>query len=137
MIQYRHKKRKEMINMNTIRMFLTMIKGLFSYGEFKDKEDFWDWYWNEQIPDSRYPGESLWESFDTFMYIITFGPQRFEFELWWAKKFGKREFGYSWTFGKNGYFIKDRLWFVPEDGSFLHGRIDPMTEYRNGNLLFQ
>lgn len=122
--------------MNVLRMFATMIKGLFSYGKFEDKDEFWEWYWDEQVPDPRYPNESLFECCDTFFHVITLGRLRFDIGMWWASHFGKREFGYSWTFDKNGYFIKDRQWFVPTDGSFIYGRIDPMTEYKNGNLLF-
>ena len=122
--------------MNVIKMFVAMIKGLFSYGKFEDKEAFWDWYWNEQIPDSRYPNESLYECWDTFLHIITFGSLRFNIKMWWATHFGKRDFGYSWTFGKNGYFILNGKWFVPCDKSFSYGCVDTMTEWRNDNPLF-
>ena len=57
--------------LNTIRMFMTMIKGLFSYGKFENKEEFWEWYWCDQIPDSRYAGENLYECWDTFVFNIT------------------------------------------------------------------
>ena len=122
--------------MNVIKMFMAMIKGLFSYNKFEDKEEFWDWYWNEQIPDSRYPGESLYECWDTFLHLITFGPLRFNIKMWWATHFGKRDFGYSWTFNKNGYFILDGKWFVPCDKSFTYGCVDTATERKNGNLIF-
>ena len=97
--------------MNTIRMFTTMIKGLFSYGKFESKEEFWDWYWNEQIPDERYSGESLYECWTTFLYTITLGSLRFDAQMWWESKFNHKNFGYSYTFDKNGYFIKNNKWF--------------------------
>lgn len=121
---------------NTIKMFATMIKGLFSYGKFKNKEEFWDWYWHEQIPDSRYSGESLYECWATFLYIITLGSLRFNIKMWWAIRFGKKDYGYSWTFGKDGYFILKGEWFVPFDKSFSYGCVDSMTEWGNGNPLF-
>lgn len=122
--------------LNVIRMFKTLIKGLFSYGKFENKEEFWDWYWNEQIPDERYKGESLYNCWKTFLYTITFGIQRFRIKMWWATRFGKREFGYSWTFRKNGYFILNGCWFVPDDKSFSYGCVDTVTEWRNGNPIF-
>ena len=123
--------------MNTIRMFATMIKGLFSYGKFENKEEFWDWYWNEQIPDERYSGESLYECWTTFLYIITLGPLRFNVQMWWESKFNRKNFGYSHTFGKNGYFIKDNKWFVPCDKSFSYGCVNSLTEWKNGNPYFK
>ena len=122
--------------MNTIKMFWMMLVSLRHYFKAEDKEAFWDWYWNEQIPDARYPGESLYECWDTFLHTISFGPLRFNIKMWWATHFGKRDFGYSWTFGKNGYFILGGKWFVPCDKSFSYGCVDTMTEWRNDNPLF-
>jgi hypothetical protein len=117
-------------------MFATMIKGLFSYREFENKESFWDWYWNEQVPDHRYPAESLYECWVTFLHTITLGPLRFNVQMWWESKFNRKNFGYSYTFGKNGYFIRGNKWFVPCDGSFSYGGVDTMTEWKNGNPYF-
>ena len=51
--------------MNVIKMFWMMLVGLRHYPMAKDKEVFWDWYW-EQIPNTKYPGETLWEVWDNF-----------------------------------------------------------------------
>ena len=67
--------------LNCVRMFKTMIAGLFAYRKFVDKEAFWDWYWNEQIPDARYPGECLYETWETFKWVVAGG---------WVKMIGKR-----------------------------------------------
>lgn len=122
--------------MNTIRMFATMIKGLFSYGKFEVKEEFWDWYW-EQIPDARYPSETLWEAWDTFKHYATGQHIIFDVRMWWESRFNRKNFGYSHTFSKNGYFINHNKWFVPYDKSFSYGCVDTMTEWRNGNPLFK
>jgi hypothetical protein len=117
-------------------MFMTMIKGLTSYGKFENKEKFWNWYWYKQIPDSRYKNETLDECWDAFLYTISFGSLRDSIKLWWAVQFGKKEFGYCWTFGKNGYFVKNGKWFVPDDKSFVWGFVNPAEEQRNNNPLF-
>ena len=120
---------------NFCLMVKTMICGLFSYGKFEGREEFWDRYW-EQIPDPRYPGETLWEAWDTFKFYITGQHIIFDVRMWWEYHFNKKNFGYSWTFNKNGYFINNNHWFVPSDKSFQYGTVDSVTEYRNGNPYF-
>lgn len=121
--------------MNVLKMFWTMLVNLRHYFKAKDKEAFWDWYW-EQTPDTRYPGETLWDAWDTFKYYITGQHIWWKIRMWYEYHFNKKNFGYSWTFGKNGYFIKNNRWFVPVDKSFQYGCVDPATEYRNGNPYF-
>ena len=120
---------------NFCLMIKTMICGLFSYGKFKSKEEFWEWYW-EQTPDARYPGETLWDAWDTFKHYATGKHIVWEVRMWWESRYNKKNFGYSWTFGKNGYFINNNHWFVPCDNSFQYGCVDSATEYRNGNPYF-
>ena len=121
--------------MNTIKMFAKMVKGLASYRKFETKEEFWFWYWR-QIPDSRYPNETLEESWDTFKWKLSFGELRSEIRMWWLVRFGKKEFGYSWTFLKDGYFIEDGKWFVPNDKSFCYGCVNITAELENDNPIF-
>lgn len=121
---------------NTLLMFKTMISGLFSYNKFEDKEEFWDWYWNEQIPDSRYPGESLYECWDTFKYYIAGKAIFWNIRMWFESRFNKKIFGYSWTFKREGYFINKNNWFVPIDKTFAYGCVDRATEYTNNNPYF-
>lgn len=120
---------------NFCLMVKTMICGLFSYGKFEDRKEFWKWYW-EQIPDARYPGETLWDAWDTFKYYATGQHIIWEVRMWYEYYFNKKNFGYSWTFNKNGYFINNNHWFVPSDKSFQYGTVDSATEYRNGNPYF-
>ena len=121
--------------MNVIKMFWMMVVSLRYYFKTEDKEAFWEWYW-EQIPDSRYPNDTLWETWDIFKFYITGQHIIFNVRMWWETRFNHKNFGYSYTFGKNGYFINRNKWFVPCDGSFSHGCVDEMTEYRNGNPYF-
>lgn len=121
--------------MNTIKMFWAMFAGLRHYFKAKDKEAFWDWYW-EQIYDSRYPNETLWEAWDAFKYYITGQHIIFDVRMWWESRFNRKNFGYSHTFNKEGYFINRNQWFVPCDKSFMYGCVDSMTEWRNGNPYF-
>lgn len=123
--------------MNTIKMLITMIKGLFKRGQFDSREDFWDWYW-EQIPDSRYPNETLYETWDTFKWMVTCGPVRYSICSWVKCHFGKKNYGYSYTFNKDGYFIMlNGSWrFFPNDKSFTEGTVCYNTEHKNGNPLF-
>ena len=120
---------------NFCLMVKTMICGLFSYGKFEDREEFWEWYW-EQIPDARYPGETLWDAWDTFKHYATGQHIIWEVRMWYEYYFNKKNYGYSWTFNKNGYFINNNHWFVPSDKSFQYGTVDSATEYRNGNPYF-
>lgn len=123
---------------NTIRMFKAMIKGLSSYFKFDDKENFWEWYWG-QTPDERYSGESLWETWDTFKYTITLRHLRFNLRMWYNIHFGKRYYGYSYTFKRDGYFVKDSCtlgwWFIPNDKTFSYGSVNSYDEYSNGNIF--
>jgi hypothetical protein len=121
--------------MNTIKMFWMMLTGLFARPKFFDREDFWEWYW-EQIPNTRYPNEPLWEAWDTFKYYITCRHIIFDIRMGWEARFNRKNFGYSYTFGKEGYFIKDNEWFVPCDKSFIYGCVDITSEYQNGNPYF-
>ena len=121
--------------MNTIKMFWMMLTGLFFRPKFNNQENFWEWYW-DRIPDARYPGETLWDAWDTFKFYITGQHIIFNVRMWWESRFNRKNFGYSHTFGKNGYFIKDNKWFVPCDKSFSYGCVDTMTEYQNGNPYF-
>lgn len=57
--------------MNTIKMFWAMITGLFRWRDFSNKDDFWEWYW-EQIPDKKYRNETLYEAWETFKFTLTF-----------------------------------------------------------------
>jgi hypothetical protein len=129
-------KRKELILM---KMLWMMFVGLFSYWKFENKEEFWEWYWERNI-DPRYPNETLWDEWDTFKYEITLGHLRWEMRMWYNQHFGKKYFGYSWTFNKNGYFVKDwktnGWWFIPDDGSFSHGSVADGKERDNGNPIF-
>lgn len=70
--------------------------------------------------------------FETMLSQIQFNVQ-----MWWESKFNRKNFGYSYTFGKNGYFIKENKWFVPCDKSFSYGCVDIMTERKNGNPFFE
>jgi len=67
---------------------------------------------------------------DTGQHII------FDVRMWWESRFNHKNFGYSHTFGKNGYFINCNNWFVPCDKSFSYGCVDTMVEWRNGNPYF-
>lgn len=67
---------------------------------------------------------------DTGQHII------FDVRMWWESRFNRKNFGYSYTFGKNGYFINCNKWFVPCDKSFSYGCVDTMAEWRNGNPYF-
>lgn len=120
---------------NVIKMFWAMFAGLFHYFKAKDKEAFWDWYWG-QIPDAQYPNESLWDAWDTFKFYITGQSIIFDVRMWWEFRFNRKNFGYSYTFGKNGYFINRNKWFVPCDKSFSYGCVDTMKEWKNGNPYF-
>lgn len=121
-----------------IKMFKVMITGLFVYFEFDDKEDFWEWYW-EQIPDERYDGENLWETWEMFKYTITLRELRFNLRMWYSIHFGKHYEGYSYTFKRDGYFVKDKhtcvWWFIPNDKTFRYGCINRGDEYKNGNVF--
>lgn len=48
-----------------------------------------------------------------------------DFKLWYYKHWGKRIYGYSESFKKDGYFFRDKKnnswWFVPSDHSFTYG----------------
>ena len=123
--------------MNTIKMLWAMLTGLFHMNKFKGREEFWDWYW-EQIPDARYPGESLYEAWDTFKWVITGQPLWWEISMWYKQHFSKKQFGYSWTFNKNGYFFKkgNTWWFIPEDKSFTYGTINDTEEWTHKNPIF-
>ncbi len=130
--------------MNVIKMFWMMLVSLRYYPNVKGKEAeeaeeikeaFWDWYWG-QTPDARYPGETLWDAWDTFKFYITGQHIIFDVRMWWESRFNRKNFGYSHTFGKNGYFINHNKWFVPCDKSFSYGCVDTMTEWRNGNPYF-
>lgn len=123
--------------MNTIKMFWMMLIGLFHMKDFEDREDFWAWYWG-RIPNAKYPGETLYYLWDTFKWRVTLGPILFEVGMWFKYHFGKKHFGYSWTFSKNGYFFKrgDCWWFSPTDGSFTYGRPYETIEQINENPLF-
>jgi hypothetical protein len=106
-----------------IKMLKTMLLGQLSRKNFDDKEDFYDWYWN-QIPDDEYPGETLWDCWDTFKWILSLGELRSNIEIRRLLKKGKREYGYSKIFRKYGYFIntkKGGVLFVPEDKIFEYG----------------
>ena len=94
--------------MNVIKMFWTMFTSLRHYFKAKDKEAFWDWYW-EQIPDSRYPDENLWECWDHFKYYITGRSIIFNVRMWYESRFNHKNFGYSHTFNKTGYCIRNLL----------------------------
>lgn len=121
--------------MNVIKMFWTMFVSLRHYPKAEDKEAFWYWYW-VQVPDTRYPGETLWASWDNFKYHITGQSILFDVRMWWESRFNRKNFGYSHTFGKNGYFINHNQWFVPCDKSFSYGSVNPMIERKNGNPYF-
>lgn len=123
--------------MYVIKMFKSMLTGLFRMNEFENKEDFWNWYW-EQIPNAKYPNETLLESWEAFKSTITLGSVRFYGGMWFKLHFGKKYFNYSWTFDKNGYFFKydGCWWFSPTDGSFTYGRPCELTELANNNPLF-
>ena len=121
--------------MDTIKMFWMMLTGLFSYWKYEDKEEFWELYW-ERKPYPKYPNQTLWDEWDTFKYFITGQHIIFDVRMWWESRFNRKNFGYSYTFGKNGYFINHNKWFVPCDKSFSYGCIDTMTERRNGNPYF-
>lgn len=121
--------------MDTIKMFWMMLTGLFSYWEYESKEEFWEWYW-ERKPYPKYPNQTLWDEWDTFKYFITGQHIIFDVRMWWESRFNRKNFGYSHTFGKNGYFINHNKWFVPCDKSFSYGCVDTMTERRNGNSYF-
>ena len=120
---------------NVIKMFWMMITSLRYYFKAEDKEAFWDWYW-VQIPNSQYPNETLDEAWDTFKFYITGKAIAFDVRMWWESRFNRKNYGYSYTFGKNGYFINRNQWFVPCDKSFFYGRVDSVTEWKNGNLYF-
>ena len=124
--------------MDIIKMLWMMLTGLFSYWKYENKEEFWEWYW-DRVTDPRYPNQTLWDDWDTFKYDITLGPLRWEMRMWYNKRFGKKYFGYSWSFNKNGYFVKDWVtnawWFIPEDDSF-YGTPIPSVERENGNPIF-
>ena len=123
--------------MNVIKMMWAMLNGLFYMDKFNDREDFWNWYW-EQIPDARYPGESLREAWDTFKWVITGRPLWWKISMWHKRYFGEKQFGYSWTFDKNGsFFKKDNVWwFIPEDRSFTYGTVNYIIERMNKNPIF-
>lgn len=122
--------------MNTIKMFWIMLTSLRYYSGAKDKEVFWKWYW-EQIPDSRYPNETLWDAWDIFKYYVTGKSLFFDMRMWWESRFNRKNFGYSYTFGKDGYFINRNRFFVPCDKAFSYGCVDIMTEWKNGNPYFK
>ena len=122
--------------MNVFKMFWIMLVSLRYYPKEKNKEAFWDWYWG-QAPDAQYPGETLWDAWDTFKYRIRGQYIIFDVRMWWESRFNHKNFGYSHTFGKNGYFINNNNWFVPCDKSFSYGCVDTMLERRNGNPYFE
>ena len=128
-------KKKGNKKMNVIKMFWMMLVSLRYYFKAEDKEAFWEWYW-EQVPNSQYPNETLWETWENFKFYITGQHIIFNVRMWWESRFNRKNFGYSHTFGKNGYFINHNKWFVPCDKSFSYGCVDEMTEYRNGNPYF-
>ena len=121
--------------MDTIKMFWMMLTGLSSYWKYEDKEEFWALYW-ERRPYPKYPNQTLWDEWDTFKYFITGQHIIFDVRMWWESRFNRKNFGYSPTFGKNGYFINHNKWFVPCDKSFSYGCVNTMTERRNGNPYF-
>jgi hypothetical protein len=122
--------------MSVIKMFGTMIENLCYYSAVEDKEVFWEWFW-EQVPDARYPGETLRDAWESFKYYATGQHIIFNVRMWWESRFNRKNFGYSYTFGKNGYFINHNKWFVPCYKSFSYGCVDTITEYRNGNPYFK
>ena len=122
--------------MATIKMFWLMLTGLFKRSNFEDKESFWSWYW-ERVPDKRYPNETVAEMWDTFLYYITLKSFWWDVRMFFERHFNKKNWGYSWTFEKNGYFIRNNEWFVPSDKSFKYGRICYRIEHDNGNPYFE
>ena len=122
--------------MITIKTLWMMITGLFKRSDFADKEDFQSWYW-KRIPDERYPGESVADVWDTFLYCITLKSLWWDVRMFFERHFNKKNWGYSWTFEKNGYFIRNNEWFVPSDKSFGYGRVCYKTEHDNGNPYFE
>ena len=106
-----------------MKVLWTMFKGLFSYWKFEDKEEFWDWYWYEQIPDKRYWGENLYEVWDTLKWTLTLGSLRADIRDAWNLKYAERHYGYSKTFEKEGYFFQSggHWLFAPSDKSFQYG----------------
>lgn len=121
--------------MDTIKMFWTMLVNLRHYPKVEDKKAFWEWYW-EQNPDTQYPNETLSEAWDNFKYYITGQSIIFDVRMWYESHFNHKNFGYSYTFDKYGYFINHNNWFVPKDKSFSYGCICMMTERQNGNPYF-
>ena len=121
--------------MNTIKMFWMMLASLRHYFKVEDKEAFRREYW-KQIPDARYHNETLEEAWETFKYYITGQHIIFDVRMWWESRFNRKNFGYSHTFGKNGYFINHNKWFVPYDKSFSYGCVDTIAERQNGNPYF-
>ena len=71
--------------MNVIKMFWMMLVSLRHYFKAKDKKAFWNWYW-EQIPDTRYPCETLREAWDTFKFYITGQFIIFNVQMWWETR---------------------------------------------------
>ena len=114
-------------------MLWMMITGLFSRNEFEDKEEFWDWFWERDIEGY---GVNVWEAWLCFKHYATLGPIRFNVRMWWESRFNRKNFGYSHTFGKDGYFINNNGWFVPCDKSFSYGCVDSYREYKCGNPYF-
>lgn len=119
--------------MDVIKMFWMMLTAMFHRSEFEDKEEFWDWFWEREVEGY---GVNVWECWECFKHYATLGPIRFSVRMWFESRFNKKNFGYSWTFGKNGYFINGNHWFVPCDKSFSYGCVDTASEYRNGNPIF-
>lgn len=108
---------------NTTKMFKAMVGGLRERKNFSSKWKFRAWYWN-QIPDERYPSETLEDAWGTFLDKITLGELRWRFRIWVGKK-GKRYYGHSATFNKDGYFFREwrtgHIWFNANDGSISTG----------------
>ena len=78
--------------MSVIKMFWMMVASLRYYFKAEDKEAFWEWYW-EQIPDSQYPNETLWETWDNFKFYITGQHIIFDVRMWWETRFNRKNFG--------------------------------------------
>lgn len=121
--------------MDTIKMFWMMFAGLFSYWKYENKEEFWEWYW-ERKPYPKYPNETLWDEWDTFKYYASGQSLMWNVKMWFESHFNKEHWGYSWTFKKNGYFVMNDKFFIPDDGSFSHGCVAPTVERENGNPYF-
>lgn len=85
--------------------------------------------------------ESLRQTWETFKYIITLESLRFDLRMWYNIHFGKHYEGYSYTFKRNGYFVKDwrtlGWWFIPNDKTFRYGFVNVGDECKNGNVFIR